>query len=92
MSEYITIETEATDDPDVLIIQTNQQLTLEDEEVYLDAESGGGGSPLAQTLFEIKGVIALTFEGTDLIVTRHPDVEWPNLIDEISAALKDFFL
>ncbi len=92
MSEYTSINTEATDDPDVLIILTNQQLTLEDEEVYLDASFGEEGSPLAQALFAIEGLDALTIEGKDLIVKRNPAVAWHILVDEISAALKDFFL
>lgn len=92
MSEYITIETETTDDPDVLVIMTNQQLTMEDKEVYPHAASGEEGSPLAQVLFAIEGVAALTIEGQNLVVRRNPDAEWFVLIDEISAALKDFFL
>lgn len=92
MSEYITINTEATDDEDILIVQTNQRLTLEDEEVYLDAAHGEEGSPLAQTLFAIDGLQALTIEDQHLVIRRDPTVEWYVLIDEISAALKDFFL
>lgn len=92
MSEYITIDTEPTDDPDVLIVETNQSLAPEGREDYPDAASGEEGSPLAQALFTIEGIAALTLEGTTLIVRRAPEAEWFALMDEISAALKDFFL
>ncbi len=92
MSEYITINTEQTDDPDVLRIETNQQLTIDPIEVYPDMTSGEEGSPLAQTLFAIDGIKALTLKDKTMLVTREPGIEWFVLINEISAALKDFFL
>ena len=92
MSEYITIETESTDDPDELLIMTNQPLALEGIEVYPDAASGDEGSPLAQALFALEGILALTIDDHDLIVRRDPETPWFALIDAIQSALKDFFL
>ncbi|MBN1965452.1 MAG: NifU N-terminal domain-containing protein [Anaerolineae bacterium] len=91
MPEYIMIETEATDDPDVLLIQTNLRLSEQPED-YDDPASGEAGSPLAQTLFAIEGITALSLDEDTLLVTRAPETEWFILIDEINAALKDFFL
>ncbi|MEP7284963.1 MAG: NifU N-terminal domain-containing protein [Chloroflexota bacterium] len=92
MSEYITINVESNDDPDCIRLITNLMLTDDDSEVYPDRETGDEGSPLAQTLFEIEGLVALEIEDNILIVRRDPDAEWHVLIDEITEALKDFFL
>lgn len=92
MSEYITIDVEPTEDPQVVIIHTNLTLAPGGDESYPDAARGETGSPLAQALFAIDGVSALTIAGGDLIVTRSPDMELFSLVDEIDAALKDFFL
>lgn len=92
MSEYISIETEVTDNPDVMLIQTNVRLTEDGREVYPDIASGEEGSPLAQALFCIDGIKALTITANTLTVTRNDSVEWFILIDEVNSALKDFFL
>ncbi len=92
MSEYITIQTEYGDDPDQVKLMTNLKLAPEGPESYANREEGDEGSPLAQTLFGIEGLAALDIEGGVLSVHREPDVEWPALIDDITAALKDFFL
>lgn len=92
MSEYITIDVEPTENPQVVIIHTNQNLAPAGDEHYPDPASGETGSPLAQALFAVDGIIALTITGNDLIVSHHPDVELFALIDEIDTALKDFFL
>lgn len=93
MSEYFTIQTEATDDPDVLEIITSETLTEKDEEFYPDAQSGEVGSPIAQMLFvAVDGIRALRIIEDTLIVTRDPDLPWEILVDEIRDALRDFFL
>ncbi len=93
MSEYVTIETRSTSDPDVLEISTNQTLTLEDQEVYTSYAEGDEGSPIAQMLFNgIEGLTALTMTRHTLLVTREPDVPWEGIIDEVRDALRDFFL
>lgn len=92
MSEYVTIETEPTDDPDVLEIITNQQLTAE-RETYSNPEEGDVGSPIAQMLFDgVPGIRALTITRDTLVVTRDPDFTWEEIVDEVRDALRDFFL
>ena len=94
MPEYIRITPEYdSDDPDVVHLVTN--LTLHQgasDEVYASAEEGDIGSPLAQLLFQIEGIQALTITEDTFIITRYPDAEWHILIDEISTAVKDFYL
>ncbi len=92
MSEYITIDVELTEDPQIVIIHTNLNLAPAGDEHYPDAASGQAGSPLAQAIFAIDGITALTITGGDLMVTRSPEMELFLLVDEIDAALKDFFL
>jgi hypothetical protein len=92
MSEYVTVEARPTDDPDVLEILTNQTLTLEGEEVYHNFDEGDQGSPLAQTLFGVYGIMALTIVSQTLTVTRDPEVPWEAIVDEVRDALRDFFL
>ena len=92
MSEYITIQTEYSDDPDWVRLVTNLNLAPEGQESYANRDQGDEGSPLAQTLFGIEGLAALDIDGGTLGVRREPDTEWPALIDDIREALKDFFL
>jgi len=92
MSEYVTVEARFTDDPDVSEILTNQTLTQAGEEVYLNFDEGDQGSPLAQTLFGIYGIRALTITTHRLTVTRDPEVPWETIVDEVRDALRDFFL
>jgi hypothetical protein len=93
MSEYVNIQPEATDDPDVMHLITNLMLTPQDEpEVYPTPEDGDEGTPLAQTLFGVPGLAALHINGSEMVVQREQDVEWHDLIEDISDALRDFFL
>lgn len=93
MSEYFTIETEPTDNPDVLLIYASETLALDEREVYTNALEGEEGSPIAQTLFHgVEGIEALEIEDDMLVVTRDPDYTWEMLVDEIRDVLRDFFL
>ncbi|MEQ8673840.1 MAG: NifU N-terminal domain-containing protein [Aggregatilineales bacterium] len=93
MSEYVTVETERTNKPDVINIIVNQTLTTDDEEVYENAEEGDEGSTLAQALFiAVEGIRALTITEDTLTITRDPDVTWEDLVDEVRDVLRDFFL
>lgn len=93
MSEYFSLTTEPTDDPDIMEIITNQRLTTTGEEVYRSPEEGQAGSTIAQTLFHaVDGIQALTIVDDTLIVQRAPGVVWEPLIDDIRDALRDFFL
>lgn len=93
MSEYVTVETQATDDRDVLEVVTNMRLTEQDEEIYANYDEGDEGSPIAQMLFNgVRGITALTITEHSLLVTREPDVSWEEIVDEVRDALRDFFL
>lgn len=93
MSEYVTVETRPTDDPDVLDLITNQFIALEGDEVYQNFEAGDEGSPIAQMLFNgVRGLRALTISGSTLRLTRDPEVPWEEIVDEVRDALRDFFL
>lgn len=92
MSEYVTVEIQATDDPNVLELITNQTLTADGEEVYDSFEAGDEGTPIAQMLFGIRGIEALTISEHSLLITRDPDIPWEELVDEVRDALRDFFL
>jgi len=93
MSEYVTVEVQATDDPNVLELVTNQTLTADGEEVYDTFEAGDEGSPIAQMLFNgIRGIRALTLTEHTLLIARDPAVSWEEIVDEVRDALRDFFL
>ena len=93
MSEYVTVETQATDNPDMLEIITNQRIALAGDEVYDDFNAGDEGTPVAQMLFNgVRGIHALTISGGTLFITRDPDVSWEEIVDEVRDALRDFFL
>lgn len=92
MSEYISLEAEPTGQPSTVLIRTNLMLAPDGLEVYADLEAGEEGSPLAQTLFAIDGVLALTIDGSDLLIRHEDDLQLFVLVDEVDAALKDFFL
>ena len=93
MSEYVTVETRLTEDPNILEILTNQCLTPGEDEVYRTFEEGDEGSPIAQMLFNgVRGIHALTISDTSLVITRDSDVPWEEIADEVRDALRDFFL
>lgn len=93
MSEYVTVEAEATANPDVMELYVNQMLTHTGEEIYHNYAEGDEGSPIAQMLFNgIRGIEALTITEEALIITRDPQVTWEEIIDDVRDALRDFFL
>lgn len=93
MSEYVDIQVEATGRPGEMRLVTNLDLAAgAAKEVYNSPEEGDEGSPLAQSLFAVPGLASLVIEGGDLIITRDDDVEWHDLIEDISDVLRDFFL
>lgn len=76
-----------------MLLITNLALTTEDEpETYENPDEGDEGSPLAQSLFVIPGLLALTIDGKELTIERAPDVEWHDLIEDVNDVLRDFFL
>jgi hypothetical protein len=92
MSEYIEIETEIDDNDLTIKITTNLVLTESGSETYHSLADMEEGSPVAQALSMIDGITQLTIHGKTMTITRTPDAPWHNLVGDISAALKDFFL
>ena len=93
MSEYVTIEVEYGDDPNVVELYVNQTLTELDVERYLNPNEGDLGSPIAQLLFAaVDGITMLTIECDRLTIRRAPDQPWEAIIDETRDALRDWFL
>jgi len=94
MSEYVKFEIEPTDDPNAMLIITNQILTHNpDGEYYPTAEAGEEGSPIAQALcFGVAGIKSLTLVDNMLTITREEDAIWDILLDDIRNTLRDFFL
>lgn len=92
MSEYIEIEHEPGDDPDIMYIYTNVSLTENAPEQYDSVAAMEEGSPVAQAIAYVEGIRRLHLEGNELTVTREPEVPWHIIVAEISAAIKDFFL
>ncbi len=92
MSEYIEISPEETDDPHVLILETNITLAVDEVEVYDSADAMLEGSPFAQSLAFIPGIRHLEIEEDTITLTRDPDFEWYTITEDIKAALVDFFL
>ena len=93
MSEYVTVEVEYGDDPNIAELYVNQTLTEAEEERYADREAGDMGSPIAQLLFgAVDGIESLIIAPDQLTIRRAPDQPWEAIIDETRDALRDFFL
>ena len=92
MSEYIEVEQEETDDPNVRILEVNVPLAVDGVEVYDSAESLAEGSPLANALSVIPGILHLVIDEDSLTITRDPFYEWYTITEDIHAVLVDFFL
>lgn len=94
MSEYIEIETELDEEASFTIhFFTNLLLTRSsDPEIYDSHTALAEGSPLAQALVPIEGIIACEVDGHNLTIEHDPMVPDHAIIADVSAAIKDFFL
>ncbi len=93
MSEYVTVDIEYSDDQDVVELYINQTLTEAHEERYASRAEGDLGSPIAQMLFAAaEGIEAVTITEDCLLITRNAEQPWEAIIDEVRAALRDWFL
>ena len=92
MSEYIEVETTFTEDPNIIVISTNLTLAEETEETYGSIEDMEEGSAVAQTLALITGIKSMRIYDKNLEITREKGFDWHNIVADINAALKDFFL
>lgn len=92
MSEYIEIEIEELDNPRLLQIHTNLQLSEDAIEIYNSPAGMEEGSPVAQILAYIEGIEQLQLANQTMTITRHPDTPWHIIVAEVSAIIKEFFL
>ncbi len=92
MSEYIEIESEPTDEPNVMLLRTNLALAVGGLERYDSVSAMEEGSAVAQALAMIEGILSLQIETHNLLVEIDPFTPWHLVEAEIIAALKDFFL
>ncbi len=93
MSEYVTIEVEYTDNPNVADLFINQILTHDDEEIYQSSDEGEVGSPIAQMLFlAVDGIKRLVITEDCLTITRDDGIPWESIIDDVRDALRDWYL
>ncbi len=93
MSEYVTIEVEYGEAPDVVDLYVNQTLTHASEERYASRGEGDTGSPIAQMLFAaVEGIEQLIISEDCLTITRGPDQPWEAIVDDVRDALRDWFL
>lgn len=92
MSEYIDFDFDLSEDQQTMHISSNLPLADGDAEHYATPEAMDEGSPVAQTLAVIDGIATLRIDGSDLYITRFPDAEWHTIVNDVTAALRDFFL
>jgi len=92
MSEYIEFEVEMMDDPAVMTITTNLTLVEDEVEYYPSSADMAEGSAVAQVIAYVDGIQQLKIERNSLTVWRYPDVPWHYIVNDITAAVKEFFL
>lgn len=92
MSEYIEIEAELSENGDSITFYTNLKLGEEDSEFYDSVEAMEEGSPVAQTLSAVDGILRLQIDGQEMVITRDLQVPYHAIVADVSNALKDFFL
>lgn len=92
MSEYLKIEALLTDDPEVMVFQTNLPLTEGPAEFYHSLEEMEEGSAVAQALATIEGIKDVNIEENNLTVNKEVSIPWHIVVADITAALKEFFL
>jgi Fe-S cluster biogenesis protein NfuA len=85
------IQTEATQDPETIRFLPGQAV-LESGPLAFDSAEAAAGSPLAQRLFAIDQVAAITF-GVDYVqVTKASDADWLQLRPQVLAAIMEHFV
>ncbi len=92
MSEYIEFEIEETEADNVIELVYNILLATDGRETYQSAAQLEEGSPLAQALAVIPGILHLVIDAHTLTITRDDETEWYAIIEDIRAAIVDFFL
>ncbi len=84
----IQITVEGTPNPNAAKFVLDRDVPGEGSRSYFDP-GAAAADPLAARLFEIDGVRALLLVENFITVTKTGDLEWPDLLDEIEAAIRD---
>ena len=89
MSE-LEIQVEGTPNPHAAKFTLDRTLPVEGSRSYFRAEEAGD-DPLARELFGIDGVRALLIVEDFITVTKAEDVEWDELVEPVTAAIRRRF-
>ena len=89
MSE-LEIQVEGTPNPHAAKFTLSRSLPVEGSRSYFEAEETED-DPLAAELFEIEGVRALLIVDDFITVTKAEGVEWDDLVEPVTAAIRRRF-
>lgn len=93
MSEYISIEPDVSEDGRFIQFQTNLPLSEPGEREQYDSPAAmDEGSPVAQCLAAVGGILTLVLHEDALTVTIDDETDAHTVIADVAAALRDFFL
>ena len=84
----IQITVEGTPNPNAAKFVLDRDVPGEGSRSYFDPESAAA-DPLARRLFGVDGVRALLFVENFITVTKTRDLAWPDLLEEIEAAIRE---
>ena len=85
------IETEATPNPATLKFLPGRDVLGRNTADFASPDQAAG-SPLALALFDLPGVVRVFLGGDFVTVTKHPDLDWPQLKPQVLAALMEHFV
>jgi hypothetical protein len=81
------ITVQGTPNPNAAKFVLDREVPGEGSRSYFDPESASG-DPLAERLFAIDGVRALLLVENFITVTKTDEIEWPDLVEAIEAAIR----
>jgi Fe-S cluster biogenesis protein NfuA len=85
------IQTEATQDANIIKFFPGRTV-LEDGKAEFPDSDAAGGSLLAQRLFGVDGIAAVTFDHDFVSVTKDGDLDWAALKPAVLGAIMDHFI
>ncbi|MFZ5482564.1 MAG: NifU family protein [Myxococcota bacterium] len=83
------IDTLPTPNPDALMFRVQETLIPTGTFEFRSAAQAAD-APLARRVFDIPGVVGVLVAPRFVTVNKLPDVEWPELVPRIKAAVRDF--
>lgn len=84
-----TIDTMPTPNPDALMFRVQEMLVPTGTFEFRSAAQAAD-SPLARRLFDLPGVTSVLVAPRFVTVNKEPELEWPELVPQIKAAVRDF--